>query len=179
MSRPRPQRGTPGLYGGFLDDADNPAPTPIPARREHPPKVWGTLAIEGDELVVRLAGWRVVVAMKRRLAVPLSAIVSVAHDPAARSHVQAKLRRKAGRTGIFRVGTYHSLVGWSFWSVGMGRNAVVVEASGARYRYLVVEVADPTATVEEISKAAGFTSEAPASWPPPAGPPGPPEQPPK
>ncbi|MHB1988377.1 MAG: hypothetical protein ACYCSF_10390 [Acidimicrobiales bacterium] len=151
--RPPP---APGLLGGFLDDTETTLVTPVAPRREHPAKVWGTLAVEGEDVVVRLSGWRALWAMKRRLSIPLSAIVAVTHDPAARSHVRAKLRRRGGRTGVFRVGAYHSLEGWSFWAVGLARNAVVVEASGARYHFVVIEVADPVSSVRAIRAAAGL-----------------------
>lgn len=141
-----------GIFGGFLDD--EPSLPPLPSRR--PPHVWGSLRVEGDDVVVHLQGWRAALAVKRRLTIPLSAVVRVSHDPLARSNVRAKLRRRAGRSGLFRVGAYHSLQGWSFWSIGLGRNAVVVEASGARYRFLVIEVADPAATVAELRRAAGL-----------------------
>jgi hypothetical protein len=49
---------------------------------------------------------------------------------------------------------YHGIDGWSFWSIGMGRNAVLIECSGERFRYVVIEVADPVATVREIRGAA-------------------------
>ena len=141
----------------WLREQDQVGPvTPIPGRRPHPPKVWGTITVEGDTVLARVTGWRAVGAMSRGVSVPLSAVVGVAHDPDARLHVRAKLRRRASRTGLVRLGTYHSLDGWSFWSIGLGRNAVVVEASGARFRYVVIEVADPAATVEEVRLAAGL-----------------------
>jgi hypothetical protein len=82
--------------------------------------------------------------------------VGVTHDPAAREHIRAKLRPRASRTGLIRLGSYHSIDGWSFWAIGLARNAVVVEASGARYRYVVVEVEDPAATVAELRTACGL-----------------------
>lgn len=135
-------------------DVANGEITPIPPRRDRPPKQWASLTADGDELVVRLRGWRSVLAVKRQLRLPLDSVVSVAHDPAVRSHVQAKLRRRASRTGVMRLGSYHSFAGWSLWAIGLGRNAVLVECSGTRYRYVVVEVADPAATVKLVRDAA-------------------------
>ena len=56
--------------------------------------------------------------------------------------------------GVWRIGTYHGLDGWSFWSIGLGRNAVLIECSGERFRYVVIEVADAQHTVSEIRSAA-------------------------
>lgn len=142
------------MFGGFLggdDDFDSPAPLASSSRK--PPKVWGALEVKGEMLIARLSGWRAVMAFKQSVEVPLETIRKVDHDPAARSRIQAKLRKRAGRSGLFRVGPYHSIQGWSFWSIGLGRNAVVVETSGARWRYIVIEVEDPAATVERLKAA--------------------------
>jgi hypothetical protein len=83
-------------------------------------------------------------------------IVRIDHDPSARAHVTTGFHqwRKHGQ-GVWRVGTYHGLDGWSFWSIGLGRNAVLIECSGERLRYVVIEVADAERTVREIRVAAG------------------------
>jgi hypothetical protein len=169
MSDVRPQRSRRQGFGGFLPD-DSLAPlTPIPPRREHPPKVWGEMLVEGDEVVVRLSGWRAVYAVRRELRIPASAVTRVEHDPAVRSHVSAKLRRRGGRSGVFRIGSYHSLAGWSFWSVGLARNAVLIESEATRYRFVVVEVADPARTVSEIGAAAGLHQPGRSGTPPVVG----------
>lgn len=150
-------RGGGGVFGGFFDD-DSLRPDPAPITSNRPPKVWGTLDIEGEELVCRLSGWRAMAAITRTVSVPVSSIVRAERDPAARNHIRAKLRRRSGRSGLFRVGPYHSLEGWSFWSIGLGQNAVVVECAGVRWRHIVVEVADPQRTVAEIRQAMSVPS---------------------
>jgi hypothetical protein len=117
------------------------------------------MVVVGDELVVYMRGWRRVLAVKRHLAVPISSVVAATHDPAARARVRTKLitRRHRRATGLFRLGTYHGRDGWSFWAVGLGRNAVLVETTDEFYRYLVVEVADPLATVDTIVRASEST----------------------
>lgn len=129
----------------------------LPSRSGRPPGVWGELAVEGDDVVALFSGWRRILAARRRLCVPGSSVVGIAHDPAARSHVRTGLRRShRQRFGVMRVGAYHGFDGWSFWSVGVGRNAVVMECSGERYRFVVVEVADPARTVRTITSALGL-----------------------
>jgi len=112
---------------------------------------WGECSVEGDEVVVRVRGWRKVLAMRGTLRLPLASIVRVDHDPVARAHVKTGLRqwRQHGQ-GVWRLGTYHGLDGWSFWSIGLGRNAVLIECSGERFRYVVIEVADAERTVGAI-----------------------------
>jgi uncharacterized protein (TIGR03083 family) len=107
--------------------------------------------VDGAELVVRLSGWRKLLATKGEVRFPLASITRVEHDPLARSHVRTGLRnwRRHGQ-GIWRLGIYHGIDGWSFWSIGVGRNAVLIECSGQHFRFVVVEVADPGRTVREI-----------------------------
>ena len=117
----------------------------------------------GDEVVVRLKGWRRVLATRSEVRFSLESVTRVEHDPLARAHVRSGLRNwhRHGQ-GIWRIGIYHGIDGWSFWSIGIGRNAVLMECSGERFRYVVVEVADPGPTVGEIRAAAGrLTREIP------------------
>jgi hypothetical protein len=111
--------------------------------------------VEGDQVVIRLSGWRKILATKSSLRFPLASIVRIDHDPLARAHVKTGLRqwRQHGQ-GVWRLGVYHGLDGWSFWSIGLGRNAVLIECSGERFRYVVIEVADAPRTVRELRAAA-------------------------
>ena len=137
----------------------------VPGERRAP-MIWGECTLEGDGVVVRLHGWRRVLAAKGTIRFPLTSIVRVEHDPLARAHVKTGLRqwRKHGQ-GVWRLGTYHGLDGWSFWSIGLGRNAVLLECSGERLRYVVIEVADAKGTVQEIGLAAARASLRPGVGP--------------
>jgi hypothetical protein len=122
--------------------------------------------VQGDHVVVVLHGWRRVLATRGTVRLPLASIVRVDHDPSARAHVKTGLHqwRKHGQ-GVWRIGSYHGLDGWSFWCIGLGRNAVLIECSGERFRYVVVEVADAQRTVREIrSAAAKVTRRVPGGW---------------
>jgi hypothetical protein len=141
-----------------VDDTD-----PVVRTSKRPPKVWGTVTVEDDSLVVVLEGWRAVWAAKRRLQVPLSAVIAVEHDPGAYSHIKTRLRgARRTRNTTFKLGAQHSADGWSFWACGLARNAVVLETVGVRYRFVVVEVADPASLVLTVRKAAGIEAPKPA-----------------
>jgi len=116
--------------------------------------IWAACNVEDDHVVVRVTGWRKVLATKGELVLPLASIVRVDHEPLARGRVKTGLRqwRKHG-SGVWRLGVYHGLDGWSFWSIGLGRNAVLIECSGERFRFVVIEVADAPKTVREIRTA--------------------------
>jgi len=130
------------------------------------PKVWGTVAVEDASLVVRLEGWRAIWAAKRTLRVPLRAVIGAYHDPGAYVNVRTRLRGiRRSQSTTFKLGAQHSVDGWSFWACGLARNAVVFETVGVRYRFIVVEVADPTSVVTAVREAAGI--EAPKRPAPP------------
>jgi len=116
--------------------------------------------VEDDCVVVRISGWRKVLATKGSLRFPLASIVRIDHDPLARARVKIGFRqwRRHGQ-GVWRVGVYHGLDGWSFWSIGVGRNAVLIECTGERFRFVVVEVEDAARTVREIRTAAAKVTQ--------------------
>ena len=126
-----------------------------PSGERRAPMIWGECNVEGDQVVVRLSGGRKLLATKATLRFPLASIARVGHDPSARAHVKIGFHqwRRHGQ-GAWRVGIYHGLDGWSFWSIGLGRNAVLIECSGEQFRYVVIEVADAQRTVREIRAAA-------------------------
>lgn len=113
--------------------------------------------VDGGLIVVELHGWRRAVAMQRGVSVPLDAVVSAVVDPFPRGTVGVGPRKPRRRqtTGAFRYGTYHGVHGWAFWAIGTGRGSVVIELSEGRYRFLVVEVADPAGLVAAIESARG------------------------
>jgi hypothetical protein len=118
------------------------------------------VAVEEENIVVMLSGWRKVWAVKNRVVIPFDSVVRIDHDSAVYTLIQAKIR-SSRRTGsrVFRVGAYHGLMGWSFWSCGTGRNAIVIETSGQQYRYVVVEMPDPLRLVRSLRQAAGVTPQ--------------------
>jgi hypothetical protein len=154
-----------GLLGRRGSGDDEPvAPTFGPSRR--PPKEWARVRVTDDLLVIRLGGWRAVWATTRTLRIPIGAVVAVAHDPAAHQRVNTRLRKTRGsRTALFKLGAHHGRVGWSFWACGLARNAVVIETSGVRYRFVVVEVANPKDVVKAVREGAGIAPPAPARAP--------------
>jgi hypothetical protein len=154
-----------GLLGRRRSADDEPvAPTFGPSRR--PPKVWARVEVADEVLVIRLAGWRAVWATQRSLRIPLEAVVAVAHDPAAHQRVNTRLRKIRGsRTALFKLGAHHGRVGWTFWACGLARNAVVIETTGVRYRFVVVEVANPKRVVAAVRLGAGILPPVPARAP--------------
>jgi len=146
----------PGVYSPGA-----PAEMPLPSRSGRPPFVWGSVAIDEDTVVVAISGWRKVIATKGRVELPVASVLRAVHDPAARTNVRTGLRRRRRGIGLWRLGVYHGLDGWSFWSIGLGRNAVLIESDEGRFRFVVVEVADPAATIRAIYRARSKHSSEP------------------
>lgn len=139
-------------------DLRPPALPPIaPPRSGRPPSDWARVTVENDELVVHLGGWRRVLGLSRGVRIPSSAIVSVRFEPSAHSAVPTKIRRNARpRTRLWRLGAYHGWDGWSYWACGLGRHAVVIETTGVRYHYVVIESREPEHVMRVVRQAAGL-----------------------
>jgi hypothetical protein len=131
--------------------------TPLPPRKLREQRPWAAVTLEEDRLVLTLSGWRQLWAMKRKVEMPFEYIIAVEHDPEVYTKIQTRVRltRRTG-TRLFRVGAYHGWMGWSFWSCGTARNAVVVETIGTQFRWLVVEVPEPLKLVRSIREATGM-----------------------
>jgi hypothetical protein len=110
--------------------------------------------IVGDRLRARLDGWDRVWALKRELAVPLAHVRGV--EPAPEGLRPRGLRAPGSYwPGLIAAGTYRRRTGKEFWSVRDRFRAIVVEIEGDVYDRLVLQVPDPSGTIEEIRRAIG------------------------
>lgn len=149
-----------GRLGDGMAEGDDGSVAPLVRSSRKPPVDWARVAIEGDQLVVRLDGWRAVWAVKRTLRLPVSSVVKVSVDSGAYQQISTRLRKSRRPPSLlFKLGSQHGYDGWSFWASGWGRNTVVVETTGVRYRFLVVEVSDPTRLVRTLREAAGLETK--------------------
>ena len=110
------------------------------------------------ELVLRPRGLHKLWTFKREVRIPRAQLkgVEVGVSPSARALLSRSIRLP-GTSVPWRItaGSYRSTGEWSFWDVvGNGEHAVTFSTEGHRYSQLVVDVADPKATVEAISCAA-------------------------
>ena len=113
-----------------------------------------TLSVRPPTLEVRVQGWHQLWALKRQLHVPLAAVQSVRHDPDAARGFWKGLRLPGTHVpGLIVAGSYYQSGEWTFYDVVKSQNTVVVELKEADYDRLVVEVADPAATVRRLHHA--------------------------
>lgn len=110
----------------------------------------------GDKLVFNVEGADKLWALKSSLEIPLQHVVSVRADPEAAKGWYHGLRLPGSNIpGVLTAGTFYQDGKRVFWDVHHPQNAIVVELRDERYNELIVEVADPVATVDLISGSLG------------------------
>lgn len=121
------------------------------ASREHPVVV----QVTEEALIVQLRGWRRLLAFQRGVRVPWDRIAKVDYEPYPKTRVPTGFRHPRYRQapGLFRYGSYHGIEGWSFWAVGTGKGALVIECNDGRYRYVVVEAEQPRVLLAQVEEA--------------------------
>ena len=112
------------------------------------------LDIDGDRLVVRLGGWDVLWAMKRKVSVSL---VQIAHVTTADTDsVPRRGMRLPGTSlpGWIRAGTYGTGPARELWNVRRAPRILVVDlGSPEPFARIVVEVDDPDGAAERVREA--------------------------
>lgn len=111
------------------------------------------VSIDGDNLVVQIQGMDKLWALTSRLVIPLSSVRGVTADAGIDKDPKG-LRGPGTRVrGVITAGTFRTDGDRVFWDVHDPAKAVVIELSGQRYARLVIEVADPAATVALVERA--------------------------
>jgi hypothetical protein len=108
-----------------------------------------------EALIVHLRGWRRILAFQRGVRIPWEWVIRVDYDPYPKGRVPTGFRHSRYRQtpGLFRYGSYHGIEGWSFWAVGSGKGALIIECNAGRYRYVVVETKDPQVVLAQVQEA--------------------------
>ena len=117
--------------------------------------------IDKNLLRVRVRGTHKLWAFKSSIEIPLAAIRSVKVDPARARHAQGGRNPGISIPGVLNAGTFHEGVRRIFWDVHDPDKAIVIELNNAsglilsddRYDELIVEVPNPTESVEQITGA--------------------------
>jgi hypothetical protein len=108
--------------------------------------------IDGETLIIEMAGLDKLWALKSRLEIPLANVRGATADPGV-VHERKGIRAPGTHLpGVITAGTFHVDGERVFWDVHDGSRAVVIELDDERYARLVVEVADPRATVALIEQ---------------------------
>ena len=103
-----------------------------------------------EHLIVELQGWHRLWALTRGLEIPLAHVRGATADPGAAGEPKGLRAPGLHLPGGTAVGTFCERV---FWDVRDPSRVVVIQLAGERYDRLVIEVADPRATVDLIEAA--------------------------
>lgn len=116
------------------------------------------VSVQGSALVFEVEGLDKVLAFRGRLEVSLRHVRDVRADPsAAREWRKVKLAG-ANVPGVVSAGTFWEHGRRVFWDVHDPEKTVVIELEHESYGELIVQVADPDATLRMIREALGRPS---------------------
>ena len=116
-----------------------------------------TIEFTDTMLIVHVEGFDKILALKSQLQVPLNHVIDAEIDP----QIGEEFRRlfvgiKApgtGLAGVVRAGTWYTDEGKVFWDIHHPENAITIHLADDTYNKLLIEVADPVATVAAIREA--------------------------
>jgi hypothetical protein len=103
------------------------------------------------KLVIDVEGLDKLWAFKSRLEIPLNHISGVRSGADERA---SSIRAPGTQIpGVITAGTFHQIGKKVFWDVHHSERAIAIDLHDERYSTLVIEVADPEATICEIQRA--------------------------
>ena len=111
------------------------------------------VSVDHGCLIVAVEGADQLWSFKSSLTIPLSSVSDVRIDPGAASGPHGWRGPGTSLPRVITAGTFHERDGEVFWDVHDPAGAIVIELEHERYRRLIVEVADPSATVALIRAA--------------------------
>jgi hypothetical protein len=114
------------------------------------------VTVEGDRAVFTVEGLDKLWSFRSRLELPLAHIIAVEHDPEAVGRWWHGIKVMGTDVpGLFAAGTFYYRGELVFWDVFNPERAIIVSLQHERYRKLIIEVEDPTATVGKLRQAIG------------------------
>ncbi len=115
------------------------------------------IEVFGGKLILHVRGADKLWALKSSLEIPLEHVVGIRAD-ASIAHGWWHGMRMPGTNipGVITAGTFYQHGKRVFWDVHNPDNTVVIELRDERYNELIVEVADPTATVSQVTNSLGY-----------------------
>ena len=119
------------------------------------------LSISGGNLELQVRGADKLWALKSSLEIPLRHVAGIRADPAvARGWWHGIRLPGTNIPGVLTAGTFYQHGKRVFWDVHNPENTVVIELRDERYDELIVEVADPQLTVEQVRAALPDSNQA-------------------
>ncbi|MEV4199767.1 hypothetical protein [Micromonospora globbae] len=109
--------------------------------------------VDNDRLIVEIEGLDKLWALRSRLEVPLLNVRGITADPGIVKEPKGIRAPGTHLPGVITAGTFHIGGERVFWDVRDPAKAVVIELRDERYARVVVQVADPRATVTLVERA--------------------------
>ena len=107
-----------------------------------------SVTVESDRAVFEVEGWDKLWALRSRLEIPLAHVTDVEANVDQVNRWWHGLKvMGADLPGLFAAGTFYYHGELVFWDVRQLSNTIIVSLDHERYRKLIIEVADPSATV--------------------------------
>ena len=111
------------------------------------------VTVQGAAVVVEPLGIMKVLALASRIVVPIDHVLAAECVLRPQDDERPGLRLPGTSMPGLLAGTFVGPEGRSFWLVGLGETAVRLDLDDEIYSYLVLDVADPRATMREIYRA--------------------------
>lgn len=109
------------------------------------------LSVSDGRLILHVLGADKLWALKSTLEIPLQHVAGVRADPeVARGWCHGIRMPGTQIPGVITAGTFYQDGQRVFWDVHHPENTIVIDLHDERYNELIVEVANPAATVEQI-----------------------------
>jgi hypothetical protein len=113
-----------------------------------------TIEISDDELIVTIDGWDRIWSLRGSLKVPLAHVAGAGSGEAAAREWYKGLRLGGTNIpGVLTAGYFYRHGSWVFWDVHDPALAVAIDLHDEHYKQLVVQVADPAATIAAVQAA--------------------------
>ena len=109
--------------------------------------------IDSANLVVAIDGFARLLALKRRLRVPLTHVRGATSDPGIVRESKGWNAPGARLPGFGAAGTFRHEGERVFWDVRHPQKAIVIELEHEHYQRVIVEVEDPNSVVDMINNA--------------------------
>ena len=112
--------------------------------------------IEGDKAVFTVEGFDKLWAFRSRLEIPIAHITKVETDPSAVGRWWHGVKvLGTDLPGLFAAGTFYYHGELVFWDVRDPARTIILSLAHERYKKLIVEVADPFATLALLQTVSG------------------------
>jgi hypothetical protein len=113
-----------------------------------------SVTVESDKAVFEIEGWDKLWSLRSRLEIPLAHITGVEANVNQVNQWWHGLKvLGADLPGLFAAGTFYYHGELVFWDIRHPANTIIVSLNHERYRKLIIEVADPGATVARLREA--------------------------